>query len=111
MQLPVDQAGRADGVVAWFIDQWCGAGLTYPTSRFRGHLGKEIKKLLDSGFTVETVKSGLVRMVDRAVMQPALLDRFVMDAEAATRRVDKPAARRYGRGMTAADVLRQAHAS
>lgn len=111
LQLPVDQTGRADGVLAWFIDEWCSAGLTYPTSRFRGHLGKEIKKLLNAGFTVEIVKSGLVRMVERGVMQPALLDRFVMDAEAATRRVDKPASRRYGRGMTAAEVLRQAHAS
>ena len=109
--LPVDKQATTQGVLAWFIDSWRDAGFDGPTARFKGHLSTRIKALLDEGIAVESVQAGLVRMVERRVMQPSLLDGFVMEAQAATRRVDKPAGRRYGRGMTAADVLRQAHAS
>lgn len=108
--LAVDQTSRTDSIVAWFIDSWRGAGLDGPTRRFIGHLAKETKILLDEGFGVDALQAGMARMVERGVMQPSLLHGFVMEAQAKERRVDKPAARRYGRGMTAADVLREAHA-
>lgn len=113
LQLPVDQVGRTDTVVAWFIDSWRSAGLDGPSRRFIGHLAKETKTLLDEGFAIEALQSGMTRMVERGVMQPSLLHGFVMEAQALSRRVhvDKPQSRRYGRGMTAAEVLRQAHAS
>jgi biotin operon repressor len=111
--LPVDRESTTQGVVAWFVDSWREAGLSGPSKRFIGQSAREIKTLLESGFTTEDVQGGLLRMVERGVMQPRLLDGFVMEAQARSRKVsgnvDKPAARRYGRGMTAGEVLRSVH--
>ncbi|MFJ7279824.1 hypothetical protein [Kitasatospora sp. NPDC098663] len=50
-----------------------------PTERFRGHLGREIKQLLGSGYGPEQVRAGL-RLMARNPKGPGALEGFVQEA-------------------------------
>lgn len=92
-------------ILAWLIDETRNADV-FIGGRVRGQFAKNIKQLLDEGATPPQVVEGLRAMVYARKVIPSLLGNFVMEA-ALPAQAPKPksGALRYGRGMTAAQVL------
>lgn len=89
---------KANDLVAAFVDESRRRG-SDPPAQVRGHLARQIGKLLAEGIAPERIAAGLGRMLDRRIVQPALLPNFVAEAEL-------PAAgssRR--RGLTAGEIM------
>ena len=94
----------AQTVVAQFIDQANAANVIVPR-RTIGHLAKQIKDLLDEGFTPKLVGAGLTLMIGKGKIIPSSLPNFVLEAQLPVRPTPNPRAMRYGRGWTADQIL------
>ena len=87
-------------IVADFIDQAREQGID-PPKRTVGQLARNIGELVKEGHSEETIKAGLARMMERRVVQPALLSNFVMEAALPASTHTK----RFGRGLTVKQIL------
>lgn len=85
-------------VVAEFIDAWRDLARVDLPRRVVGQLAREVSGLIDEGQSVESIRAGMERMVERRVMQPSLLANFVAEAALAGR----GPSRRYGRRAVSA---------
>lgn len=84
-------------LVAEIVDEARSLDIPLP-KRVTGQLAKYVKDLADEGYSFDVIRAGVARMMERRVVQPALLANFVTEAALAAR----PAAtngRRYGRGI------------
>lgn len=83
---------NAGDVVAAFVDYCSGRSVTLP-KQVVGRYAREIKSLLDQGFTSKLIKLALSRMLDRDKhTHPALLSTFLVEVQGSPRPVSAPPA-------------------
>jgi hypothetical protein len=101
---PMAVKETAQTLTGFFVDESKARG-TSPARRTIGTVAKYVKELLDEGQPPEAVKAGILRMLDRRVVQPAMLGQFVQEAALPARRNSgKPTTRDM---LAAADRLRR----
>lgn len=83
-------------LVAEIVDEARALDIPLP-QRVRGQLAKYVKGLADEGYTFDVIRAGVARMMERRIVQPALLANFV--TEAALAALPARNGRRYGRGV------------
>jgi hypothetical protein len=84
----------AQTLVAEFVDG--AVELELPIGkRLRGQVARNVGELLAEGHSVEEVRAGIARMLERRVVQPTLLANFMLEAALPAR----PPPRRYGYGV------------
>lgn len=83
-------------LVAEIVDEARALDIPLPR-RVTGQLAKYVKDLSDEGYSFDVIRAGVARMMERRVVQPALLANFVTEAALAARPATN--GRRYGRGV------------
>lgn len=80
----LESSSPAQLLVGAFVDEARERG-SNPPKRVIGQVASAVKKLLEEGVDPRRVALGLLRLLDRNVIQPTLLPNFVMEAELPTR--------------------------
>jgi hypothetical protein len=80
VDVPITQA-----LVAFYIDTWRAEGVE-PPRRLVGQTAREIGKLVDEGYTSETIAEALRLMIAARITSPTALPKFILEAQAGPRR-------------------------
>jgi hypothetical protein len=92
----------AQALVAFFVDETKRRTDSRPPRDVTGHMAQSIGTQLKAGIEGERVRAGIVRMLDRGIVQPKLLSQFIAEAELPT------LPRRNGDGgLTAQQIFEQ----
>jgi hypothetical protein len=83
-------------LVAEIVDEARSLDIPLP-KRVTGQLARYVKQLSDEGYSFDVIRAGVARMMERRVVQPAMLANFVTEAALAAR--PSMNGRRYGRGV------------
>jgi DNA-binding MarR family transcriptional regulator len=101
-QLEIVVEESTDQLVGYFVDVCRSFGVDRPDGRTIAILGRTIKALLEEGRSGESIRAGVDRMLERRIVQPALLGQFMIEAALPVR------ATRPGGRVTADELLRRA---